>query len=1218
MKFDLLKRSLSLLLVICTLLGACSFSSFATDNDTQIVVDTIEETKGAATVTNAIGAVITGRDHEEYTVGFEEDFYLGATDLAAVEEESSVDWDEFRAYIINAYESLEEEIDISQFNIVHYVYNEDGEIVDLHDDYRMLLQILGYELIQFLAPRYSYGSKGNLIDHIHPFYPYSSVKERNMMWAELEAAADELLEGIEGNQELSDLEKALLIHDRLVLTSLYDEENVNKYLLGTGEIPINSSSAYGILVNGIGVCQGFAQAYDYLLERVGVESQSYPSGDHVWNTVTINGSKFYADVTWDVSSKGVSGRVRHDYFLCSSEIFGHPDYYFESLTDTTYDNAIWRDSASAFILLNGEIYYVNDKDKAIKTFKENSLVKDISDIYWENTRLTSDGSYLYYSSKDTIYRFDPVNKVTEEFLKVDFQHYGDDGDPAAIYGLTYKDECIIYEESIPGFWYINQVSVGINGCGDNLTWTYQNGVLTISGTGDMYDYIDSAVDDDAEPAPWSIYSDDIKAVVIEDGVTSIGAFTFGSFPNLTSLTIGDSVKSIGDYTFLGCPLTSVKLPSSLESIGAHAFSCTDLETVDTTDVKNLTTIGTRAFESCSSLTEITLPGSITSIGDAIFYKESYYPVIKVTCPAGSKIAELIDNGWQCGVLVLSDSVASGKCGSNLTWGVSKEGILYIYGTGDMYDYEDFEVDENNTAPWYELRDTIETVIIGNSVTHIGKTAFCNLPKLTNVTIGNGVKTIGTASFASCTSLTSIEIPGSVVSIGNTAFNGCSSLVNITLNEGLKTIGRSAFSSCALEEVYIPDGVTTIGDYTFSNCNDLESIRIPDSVVDIGHRIFYYTEFSNLDVTVICSMGSYAHSYAKGQGVSCQLLMNITTRNYTINIPGADDISTIRYASGVHETASSIKAADDYYGMSAAKIAKYVKDGIFAYEMPDGGTYTFHIKYADGTEYIKVVDVTNMTQSVVVDGVGITLNNLYGVKDFFIAKGEWNSYSEIKANGYVVRVTEAKINGAKKYTYSVKEPGTYTVLVRYADAERADYAIKPVVVDVATPTYTVNGLQITIGNLNGVKAIRTAYGKYETVSEIKKADGYRTFTQSVIKGSDEYTIQYRESGTVTVAVQYTNGYTDIVQLEVAQKQSTMVQEGNTVTFGNLEGLHLLRYAEGEYETANQIKNASGSKYLKADAIDENGNVVVTLDKPGTYTFCVQYVEGSYNYYTVTVE
>ncbi|MBQ3183956.1 MAG: hypothetical protein IJB57_09855, partial [Clostridia bacterium] len=147
---------------------------------------------------------------------------------------------------------------------------------------------------------------------------------------------------------------------------------------------------------------------------------------------------------------------------------------------------------------------------------------------------------------------------------------------------------------------------------------------------------------------------------------------------------------------------------------------------------------------------------------------------------------------------------------------------------------------------------------------------------------------------------------------------------------------------------------------------------------------------------------------------------------------------------------------------------------------------------------------------------------------------------------------------------------------------------------------------------------TAYGTYKTVSEIKKAAGARSFTaKNDIKGAEDYMIQYRNNGVVTVAVQYNDGYTKIYTYEVQQKVPTFVQDGNKVTIGNIDDLYIVRYAKGEWSTSAEIKRAPGAQAIKpADAID--GVIMIKGLKAGTYTFCVQYNDESYNYYTVVVE
>ena len=148
---------------------------------------------------------------------------------------------------------------------------------------------------------------------------------------------------------------------------------------------------------------------------------------------------------------------------------------------------------------------------------------------------------------------------------------------------------------------------------DNLTWTLDaDGTLTISGTGAMKNY-----DYDSNQSP--VYNNsDVKKIVIEDGVTSIGDYAFRGCSSLTSITLPDSVTSIGDCAFVFCVgLSSITLPDSVTSIGDSAFkNCSSLTSITIPD--RVTSIESRAFTGCSSLTSITIPDSVTSIGYATF------------------------------------------------------------------------------------------------------------------------------------------------------------------------------------------------------------------------------------------------------------------------------------------------------------------------------------------------------------------------------------------------------------------------------------------------------------------------------------------------------------------------------------------------------------------------------------------------------------------------
>ena len=120
-------------------------------------------------------------------------------------------------------------------------------------------------------------------------------------------------------------------------------------------------------------------------------------------------------------------------------------------------------------------------------------------------------------------------------------------------------------------------------CGNSLEWSLENGVLTITGTGEMYDYEYNTI-------PWYEFAESVKSIVIEDGVISIGNNAFRGCSGLTSVTIPNSVTSIGERAFYGCSgLTSVTIPNSVTSIGGGAFS------------------------GCSGLTSVTIPNSVTTI-----------------------------------------------------------------------------------------------------------------------------------------------------------------------------------------------------------------------------------------------------------------------------------------------------------------------------------------------------------------------------------------------------------------------------------------------------------------------------------------------------------------------------------------------------------------------------------------------------------------------------
>ena len=409
---------------------------------------------------------------------------------------------------------------------------------------------------------------------------------------------------------------------------------------------------------------------------------------------------------------------------------------------------------------------------------------------------------------------------------------------------------------------------------DNLTWTLTaDGTLTISGEGAMKDY-----NSDDNPSP--VYNNsDVKKVVIEDGVTSIGNSAFDSCRNLTSVTIPDSVTSIGKDAFEACnslssitlsnnitsigdaafydcsnlksitipdsvtsiesavfynctSLTSITIPNSVTSIGSYAFSdCSSLTSITIPD--SVTSIGTRVFYNCTSLTSITIPDSVTSIGYNVF--ESCSSLTSITIP---KSVTIIGSGVfdKCNNLTIylesGSTLTSNALGvdeskivsywneDNLTWKLDANGTLTISGTGAMKDYDY----DSNPSPVYNNSD-VKKIVIEDGVTSIGNFAFHSCSSLPSITIPDSVTSIGDSAFSDCNSLTSITIPDSVTSIGEWAFS-CCGLTSITIPSSVTSIGRYAFYKCTgLTSITIPDSVTSIGDSAFSNCNSLKTISL---------------------------------------------------------------------------------------------------------------------------------------------------------------------------------------------------------------------------------------------------------------------------------------------------------------------------------------------------------------------------------------------------------
>lgn len=390
-------------------------------------------------------------------------------------------------------------------------------------------------------------------------------------------------------------------------------------------------------------------------------------------------------------------------------------------------------------------------------------------------------------------------------------------------------------------------------CGDNLTWEYDTNTctLTISGQGEM---------DSGNHAPWYDYNKTCTAVVIEKGITSIGYGAFSGFSLMHTISVPDTVTSIGGYAFYNCrnltrvPLhkgvtdiqryafqncsgfTEVTIPSGVTVIGYGAFSgCTKISRL--TIPESVKEIDSYAFEGCSALTSLVIPDSVTVVGGSSFMNCSNLQSVTLS----KNLQKIPNHGFSyCTSLtkiVIPDSVteietyAFTGCTAltDISFGA---GVSAVYSSsfGECSALRAFKVSNSNRSFY-----THEGVLYS----HTDNKMVLMPPGYTGShTVPEGVTRIGDRACYGCKALTQITICGSVTQIEEYAFDDCEALKKVVLNEGLEEVGFRAFFLCeALEEIIFPATLENIGYQAFYYCTSLSKITFRGSMVVIDDNAF---------------------------------------------------------------------------------------------------------------------------------------------------------------------------------------------------------------------------------------------------------------------------------------------------------------------------------------------------------------------------------------------
>ena len=330
-------------------------------------------------------------------------------------------------------------------------------------------------------------------------------------------------------------------------------------------------------------------------------------------------------------------------------------------------------------------------------------------------------------------------------------------------------------------------------------------------------------------------------------VVGINGSAFWGCTNLTSITIPNSVTSIGEGAFRECTgLTSITIPNSVTSIGWYAFSsCTGLTSI--TIPNSVTSIGESAFYGCTGLTSITIQNSVTSIGDNAFNGCTNVTSISIPEILTNFDAERYYSPYTC-----LNNLTSITINGNGNVDLSKEN-LYFKKDGIKYHVLN--------------KNSVEVAFDGGYINDEYTSSYSgNIVLSSTITAGNTFAVVGIAddAFRRCAGLTSVTIPNSVTSIGEGAFYGCTGLTSIT----------------------IPNSVTSIGGYAFAGCEGLTSITIPNSVMDL-----YYGAFSwNPNVVEYIGPATFFNSYDYNAADALNSLKSIIITSGALTSAGVDYIN----------------------------------------------------------------------------------------------------------------------------------------------------------------------------------------------------------------------------------------------------------------------------------------------------------------------------------------
>lgn len=483
--------------------------------------------------------------------------------------------------------------------------------------------------------------------------------------------------------------------------------------------------------------------------------------------------------------------------------------------------------------------------------------------------------------------------------------------------------------------------------GDNVTASVDGDTVTITGKGETYD-----------KSWWfedNVNQNNIKYIIVEDGVTSLGSSIFYGFSQVKDVKLPTSLKSIGYGAFEKCDsLKELTIPEGVTNIGNGIInSCTSIKKISLPSTLNtiprlidmestgdmqldeivlndgIKTLGNYAFWNFRNLKNIIIPESVTNIGESAFHG----------CTALSNLT-LPDSITEIAGEAFSNCVSLGK--------VTLPKNLTLLGN-DVFEYCNAEI----TFP-----SGLERIPeLGMNATR-------------KVNIPEGVKIIGEDAFWACSNLKEITLPSTITSIESGAFFN-TSISGFNYPQNIDSIPINAFCGTKLTEFSVPPKVTEINDDAFYNCTDLVKISIPESVKYIGTDVFKNCR----NLTIYGYKDTAAESYAKANNIK------FISADYKVIFKDNGRTQKTEYVlEGENATPPSLKEKPGY-------------------------TLSWDADY------------TNIQEDMVINAVWTKKDNGGGNTTIIVSPSETNKYTvTFKDRGKIVKTEKVKSGDAAEYPY----------------------------------------------------------------------------------------------------------------------------------------------------------------------------------------------------------